>query len=738
MQSGTIHAKGIGIFAGAIDTDIGVSVQKEGTILSDGDGIWAGSDGGGDILITLNWLQGAFEEIDAGRAGMRIVGLKDVTTIVSALNEGLEFAVGGANTLTVHRTVNLSGASFDILGGTGNETVQNYGNLSTPGKVDLGTGDNYFNNRPGATFNAGEIVDLGEDKISDLVTVLIDGDGFVIKPWLAGDAGETKDLPGNLFINAGDFSPGGIEETTVFVKDKETILAEWAGDSDRVPTGEDVVFQRGIQTTQLTGNFVQTDSGTFTVNIDPETGQSDRLEIIGGSATLDGRLLVIPAKPVVDDPNRYVILTTDGGAITGTFRDTETLFLIPLFSSYEADYSVENEVAAVFREAPTYEQVAVKKNHKSLTRHGLSTLPGDNSVITYLHRIVEETDALAAYDALTGEVHSSVSGLLMQDSFLRSDAVVQRLHRLADREEHTSYGLLTDAQAAGEGALAALGPNDWWIEVHGSVLEQDANSDIGTAEVDHDASGFLIGADHSNDGWAIGVAFGQTQGETDIDDRLSDADTQTWSFGMYGSGRVEAAQDLPLHISFGAFGNWHEIKTSRTVAFDDFHEELEADYDATSFQAFAEIGTHVDVTDDLFVHPFASVSHISMETDGFTETAVGDSTEDAALTADDSSQSLTTTTLGLRSGIMVDRLNLHGMIGWRHGFGDVEPETELSFAGSDKFTITGSPIAEDALITEFSIGTDLAPGISFAAIYRGQLAEESQSHSLNASLSGRF
>jgi uncharacterized protein with beta-barrel porin domain len=747
------------------------TIEHIGSVVSAGDsGIWVSTDNPGNTTsITLGRIYDDLgNPVDSGILnGVEVSGSR-----IRGLNFGIyeQYGLNGTNQINLYNTVDVVGGLYDIRGEYGDDTINNHGTFTHTGKIDL-TALTISDLGGEVDIDMETLSNEDRQKIFDLVP---EGDGsFIGLLELTGyDPINLADLPdyeavylavitqaddttginniynlegatfnsgteiilmdpdvedsSGTFTNHGVLSPGDTERRLLF-----DVVYDEGGTTLLL----DEVWTAGIQTTRLTGNFVQTETGIFTVNVDPETGQSDRMEIIGGSATLDGRLLVIPAKPVVDDPNRYVILTTDGGAITGTFGDTETLFHIPLFSSYEADYSVENEVAAVFREAPTYEQVADKKNHKALTRHGLSTLPGGNNVITYLHRIVEEVDVLAAYDMLTGELHPSISGLLMEDSSLRSDAVRQRLHNLSNHAAiETTYGLFT----AGAEAPDALNPNNWWFEVQGSVLEQDANSDIGTADLDHEARGFLIGVDHSNDGWAIGVAFGQTQGETDVDDRLSDADTETWSFGMYGAGRVEIAHDLPLHFSFGAFGNWHEIDASRTVAYDDFYEDLEASYDATSFQAFAEIGRDFELANNQVVNPFAAIAHISMETDGFTETAVGDGTDDAALTADDSSQSLTTTTLGLRSGIMVDHLNLHGMIGWRRNFGDVEPETELSFAESDKFTITGSPVAEDALITELSIGTQLDEGVMLSAIYRGQMAEDAQAHSVNVSLTGRF
>ena len=69
-------------------------------------------------------------------------------------------------------------------------------------------------------------------------------------------------------------------------------------------------------------------------------------------------------------------------------------------------------------------------------------MPLTADLARHIYHMETMDDVLEAYDFLSGELHASVSGLLMEDSSLRSDAVLQRLHSLADRLEYGSYGLL--------------------------------------------------------------------------------------------------------------------------------------------------------------------------------------------------------------------------------------------------------------------------------------------------------
>ena len=94
----------------------------------------------------------------------------------SGTSAGVWFADGGNNTLYNFNTITtLNGiAGNAIIGGTGNETINNDGTVI--GSVDLGPGQNQFNNYSGSRLNAGATVNLGA---------------------------------GNLFLNNGTLAPGG-------------------------------------------------------------------------------------------------------------------------------------------------------------------------------------------------------------------------------------------------------------------------------------------------------------------------------------------------------------------------------------------------------------------------------------------------------------------------------------------------------------------------------------------------
>ena len=72
-------------------------------------------------------------------------------------------------------------------------------------------------------------------------------------------------------------------------------------------------------------------------------------------------------------------------------------------------------------------------------------------------------------------------------------------------------------------------------------------------------------------------------------------------------------------------------------------------------------------------------THIHHEVEGFTETSngydKGDPVADtAALTVEDSENAITYTVLGLRNTLAMDGFDLNTSLGWRHAFGDMDPD----------------------------------------------------------------
>ena len=648
-----------------MDGNITVSGGNSSGIYAQADGRDAGDtvtvDVTGDITVKGIGGKGIFARADTGNIGITLHG-----GIIDAAANGIEF-VGGPtgtgvfNTLTINNAVTISGATYDVLGGTGDEKIDNYGTLTTRGTIDLGTGDNSFNNMAGATFNSGTAVILG---------------------------------PNNRFTNEGDLSPGGAS---------------------------------AVQETALTGTFLGEQGSTFTVTTGPNDS-SDRLTVTG-LARLGGTVRVVGAYE-----GTYTILNADRiSTIEDKFDDIiGSLFMTFVQENVDSDTDTVDDTVTlgVTRNTISFLEatgVTGSANQRAVA-NALDSLEEDNSIARAFLDLNTAEEVRAASDAISGEVHASLKGALMDTGQRRVAAVNNRLAaRSGDPDAHTSDARTSTAAFGNPSSLADRDSGSW-ITGYDGWGETDATS--GTARMETDMGGVLFGVDRAlGDHWRLGVLGGY--GRTDVSQRarLSSASVDTWSAGLYGGAEAGA-----WGLGFGAIHNWHAVDTSRTVSFTNYSpERLSARYDARSWQFFAEAGHKVQVG-GLMLEPFAGVSHTNLATDGFSESG-----GDAALTSSSDTDNTTFTTLGLRSAmVLLDTVHVRGMAGWRYAFGDTDPSSTHTLSGRSAFTATGAPTAEDALIAEFGIEASLSDNAFLGVAYKGQYGDGAAAHGFNAGLRVMF
>ena len=190
---------------------------------------------------------------------------------------------------------------------------------------------------------------------------------------------------------------------------------------------------------------------------------------------------------------------------------------------------------------------------------------------------------------------------------------------------------------AGPIAAEADTPLAMWGEVLGAWGSFDGDGNA--AEFDRSIGGFFTGIDALvADDMRLGLIGGYTHSSFDVDDRASSGSANAAHLGAYGGGQVGN-----LGVRAVAAYSWHFVDTSRTVAFDGFAENLDADYDAGTAQLFGEVGYRIDKASASF-EPFANVAYVNLHTDGFAESGGA-----AALTQASDNTDQTFTTLGLRA-----------------------------------------------------------------------------------------
>lgn len=73
-----------------------------------------------------------------------------------------------------------------------------------------------------------------------------------------------------------------------------------------------------------------------------------------------------------------------------------------------------------------------------------------------------------------------------------------------------------------------------------------------------------------------------------------------------------------------------------------------------------------------------------------------------------------------------------------HAYGDITPVSTARFVGSDAFTVSGPPIAEDAAVIDAGLDFKLTKDATLDISYNAQFASGARQNGLNAKLSVNF
>lgn len=501
-----------------------------------------------------------------------------------------------------------------------------------------------------------------------------------------------------------------------------------------------------IGTMSVQGNLAFAPTSTYRVDISPTT--ADRTNVTG-TATLNGTVHVVPQAGTYTQGTTYTVLTATGGRI-GTFSalTIESAFLCACLS-----YDANNVYLTIFNKGVTFPQVGQTSNQVA-TAAAVEQLGPGNAIYDVIV-LASAAQARAAFDQLSGEIHASTASALLADSHYVRDAVSGRL-RQSYRSSKGSFALdgsgpavayareTSDHPAASFAARAAVTPAErvtaTWAQAIGAWGRNAGDGNAAT--LSRSIGGFVSGIDTTfNDMMRLGVAGGYTRSSLHVDERISSGAIDNYHLALYGGAQFGA-----LGMRVGVANTWHDIETSRNIAFaggesccaSSFRDSVKGDYRARTLQAFGELGFGLAVA-GAAIEPFANAAYVGIRSDAFTESGGA-----AALTASGQSSDAVFTTLGTRAairGALADgtTITARGALGWRHAFGDLAPGMTLAFAsGGTPFTIGGISMARDSALIETGFDLHFAPGAVIGLSYTGQLSARLTDHAVRGALTWRF
>ncbi|WP_091945130.1 autotransporter serine protease [Phyllobacterium sp. YR620] len=524
-----------------------------------------------------------------------------------------------------------------------------------------------------------------------------------------------------------------------------------------------------IGTLSVAGDATFDKGSNFDVEIGADGANADLLAVNGKTTLLGGvvsvRLEGSPAQlneaEMTDLLGKSHVILTSGGGITGDFEAAKPEYKY-LAAVTGSDSAYDRTVRFVEKPkpeitpdvlVPTVQPAvpeAITLNHHidvgfdAVTTNQKAVAGAINAMDKGdpLYNLVLFTAAneIPDYDALSGEVHATLSGVLAKDADFIGNAATSRVRAAFGGVSTKDQAVTAPPLAYGPGekrgsseAIVAPMPGPattaLWAEAYGSWADADGN---GNADgYGRNIGGFVSGLDGIvADSWRLGVLAGY--GNTALDAASGSADVDSYQIGLYGGTQWDR-----LGLRLGAAFAQNEIETSRDARFMGLSNEHDADYDAQTFLAFGELGYRLDTAHASF-EPFAGASYVHVTGGDFAEDG-----DISGLSGGTDATDIGTTTLGIRAAHAFELtgttvLTARGMLGWNHVLGNLTPEASLAFASGQAFSVEGLPIAKDTGIVEAGFDVGIGDNTTLGLSYVGQFSNAASDNAVKADLTVRF
>jgi len=165
--------------------------------------------------------------------------------------------------------------------------------------------------------------------------------------------------------------------------------------------------------------------------------------------------------------------------------------------------------------------------------------------------------------------------------------------------------------------------------------------------------------------------------------------------------------------------------------------EQKADYRVGSAQIFAE-AAYTQQWLNAALEPYLNMAQVWTHRGAFSENGAA-----GALQGDSQSYSTAFATLGLRGRYdfaqsKEGRLSATAGLGWRHLIGKTSPASDMRFAAGPSFSISGAPMARNAMLAEAGLEWASSRNSRLSLVYSGQLAGGTRDHGIQARASWVF
>jgi outer membrane autotransporter protein len=559
----------------------------------------------------------------------------------TTINAGTLQANGG-NAIGDNSAVTVAAGATLALGAT--ETI---GSLAGGGNVLLGN----------------HALRTGLDNTSTTFAGSIDGTGALVKLGtgtlrLSGTSTST----GLLSVSGGTLDVAGTVPMQVLINSAAatTVLGTGAVGGIRNILGR-VAPGNSVGTLTVTGNYLQSPTGTLDVEIRPDGSAADLLAV-GGTATLAGTLTARgengnPLTPAVNG-RTYTVLTA-GGGVTGQFGPVAPLGAYTFNTIYNptnvqlgVTYAGFGAVQASGAAAGTGTFNQTKKS-KALDKvpvvpTGYSS--GNADFDNILAQIANETatELASTYNAIIAEPYAAFATVLLAQNDYYAGTVLDRAHACSLRGRSTLAGDLS-RQLTGRGMAETSGcprgdRNSVWLDANWTQGVIDGSN--GLSGYDYRLGGAVLGADTaiSSDA-AVGVAVGLGRPKLDSYD-LADAKVEGDSYFASAYGTLTRDRWEFAGLIGYTFGSYD---STRRIRFGTIDRTATGSFDGRGVIASAKAAYFLDAQ-GFDVVPEVGLTYSKIWQDGFTESGANS----LNLKVEDADAYSVVTSVGARVGTVLD------------------------------------------------------------------------------------
>ncbi|MCG7392283.1 autotransporter domain-containing protein [Microvirga sp. ACRRW] len=689
-------------------------------------------------IVTTSGVEGRGIKVDAG-TGNSIVNRGTIDTSGERAYGVWVASKAGETTTIVNESAGIIRAWNDkaIQSGAGNESIQNFGVLSTSSggvAIELGAGNDAL--LIGSTSRITGVVDAGADMDTFTLGGAIDAS---FDAALIGDGAQYRNFETYEKIGTSTWTVTGTNNDTMpwHVREGGLMVTGTMGGSSMIVydgailSGSGTVGgidarsgsilspgANGIGSMAVTGNVLIANGTTYRIDLNASQ-ESDRI-VAEGTASVQGGTVQVNALPGDYTPgSRWTILTAKGG-VTGQFSEVTTnlAFFRPVLSK-----DGKNIYLGLMRiERP---------------------LPVDRPTPRPFDPVTEDELPFALDQTSGAPIVSAMGTILVHDDLFRS-AVLCRLRCSEGLPGIVASEFVTAGYAAdlpGRPVNATRVPvsipqatRDWtmWAKAIGSWGSTDATPT--SYALDRSTAGLVFGVDSGfGTPYRLGLAAGYFSTDLDFATLASGGNVESLHIGAYGSAAFGA-----FNLRGGVAYAHHDVDMVRTIRFTGFSGTNRSDSSVDSVQAFGELGYEIMLSDRVMLEPFAGLAHVHV-----TGRNVWEEGSDLAVSGEVHSFDTTYSTLGARlvATMPTDAgtITFKGLLGWRHAFGDIVPKATFSYVGDGRpFLVTGAPIDKDSLIVEAGLNWEVAKDVTLNVSYSGAMGARDQEHTVRGGFNIRF